>query len=122
MMHTTIHHIRPDAPRDIRHALMFGELLPSKRGLEEFYAPAETVLDVAEAGKAYHHGQGHVVNREQGGRHMVCSTSSGDVLEMHDDDGEVTLWRVDRIGFTELPIEEPPENDGAMPHEEPLLA
>lgn len=121
MKYTTIHHLASDAPDPIQHAIRFYGLLPSKETIEEHYAPAETILGVAEAGEAYHHGQGETVNHEQGGRHMVHSTMPTDVLEMHDGD-DVAFWLVGKIGFTEIPVEGPVDNAGRLPHTAPLLA
>lgn len=121
MKYTTIHHVRPDVPREVRLAIQGGDVDPNRATLNRYYAPAETVLGTAEAGEAYHQAQGETVNREQNGRHMVHSCMAGDVLEMHNDD-HVRYWRVDRIGFTELSIDGEVKNAGAMPHEKPLLA
>lgn len=120
--HVTIHHVRPDVSREMRLALQCCEVDPNATTIERFYAPAETVLHVSQAGEAYHQAQGETVNRTQNGRHMVHSAMSGDVFEVHDPRGNVTWWRCDSIGWTELQIDGEVENAGIMPHSEPLLA
>lgn len=66
------------------------------------YRAAETVLGTADAGEAYEAAQGGVVNREQGGRHMVCSCSVGHVMLVHKADGSHEYHAVEPIGFREL--------------------
>lgn len=65
------------------------------------YVPAETVLGTTDLGEAYEAAQGGVVNREQGGRHMVCSASVGHVMLVHHEDGSHTYHVVEPFGFRE---------------------
>lgn len=66
------------------------------------YRAAETVLGTTDLGEAYEAAQGPVVNREQGGRHMVCSCSVGHVMLVHKADGSHEYHAVEPIGFREL--------------------
>lgn len=63
------------------------------------YEPHETLLDTTDLDEAFRSLQGHVVNAEQNGRHMVPSASVGDVFEVVHADGSTEFHLVKGVGF-----------------------
>jgi len=102
MEYITIHHIDSMA-RELHGELRYGEQdQPSLAEFERYYQPAETVLGTSDLDEAFHHAQGHVVNEEQHGRHMVHSSMPTDVYEVHYESGEVAYFMVRPIGFERI--------------------
>lgn len=105
MKYVTIHHIDSMA-RELHHELRYGERdQPTLAEFERFYQPAETVTDTSDLDEAFHNAQAHVVNQEQGGRHMVHSSMPTDVYEVHygaDAAEDVAYFMVRPVGFERI--------------------
>lgn len=100
MEYVTIHHI-DSMERDLHGELRYGEQeTPTLAQFEEAYEPAETVLGTSDLDEAFHRTQGHVVNQQQGGHHMVHSSMPTDVYEVHDGES-VEFYMVAPIGFVQ---------------------
>lgn len=98
MEYVTIHHM-DSMERDLHFELRYeGRDVPTLAEFEEAYEPAETILGTSDLDEAFHRAQGHVVNQQQGGRHMVHSAMPTDVFEVHDGDS-VEFYICQPIGF-----------------------
>ncbi|MFD1570194.1 MULTISPECIES: YodL domain-containing protein [Haloferacaceae] len=106
--YSTIHHL-PFENRELRHQVGYGDRDPDEETFETAYRPAETILDVTDRDRAYHHAQGEIVNTVQDARHMVRSASVGDIIEIVYPSDRREFHLVDAIGFTELEFEAPAE-------------
>lgn len=88
----------------LQHAVGYGDEDLTREAFAEHYVPAETVLGTTDLEEAFHHAQGHVVNQEQGGRHMVPSASVGHVFMVHHGDGSHSFHVCKGVGFEEVDL------------------